>query len=73
MLKNHIGAGTIDQQDSGVYPVNQQEAGSSMNLAANYPICFHFKRVKNGKDDSSSEAHLQSSKTSTGSYLDPEF
>jgi hypothetical protein len=36
------------------------------------PLCFHLNRVKNGKDDSSSEAHLQSSK-SRGSYLDPEL
>jgi hypothetical protein len=29
--------------------------------------------VESGKDDSSSEAHFQSSKTSRGSYLDPEL
>jgi hypothetical protein len=35
------------------------------------PLCFHLNRLENGKDDISSEAHLQSSKTSRGSYLDP--
>jgi hypothetical protein len=34
---------------------------------------FHLSRTENGKDDSSPEAHLQSSKTSGGSYLDLEL
>jgi len=33
---------------------------------------FHDNSVESGTDDSSSEAHLRSSKTSGGSYLDPE-
>ncbi len=35
------------------------------------PICFHItvNRLESGKDDSSSEAHLQSSKTSRSFYL----
>ncbi len=33
---------------------------------------FHLNRVESGKDDSSLEAHLQSLKTSRGSYLDKE-
>ncbi len=37
------------------------------------PICFHLKRLESGKDDSSSEYHLQSSKNSRGYYLDPEL
>jgi hypothetical protein len=36
-------------------------------------ICFQVNRRKRGKDDSSSEAHLQSSKTSRGSYLEGDF
>jgi hypothetical protein len=36
-------------------------------------ICFHLNRLESGKDDSSSEAHLPSSKTSRGSYLDQEL
>jgi hypothetical protein len=34
---------------------------------------FHLILVESGKDDSSLEAHLQSSKTSRGSYLDKEL
>jgi hypothetical protein len=37
-----------------------------------FSICFHFNRLENDKNDSSSEAHLQSLKTSRGIYLDPE-
>ncbi len=37
------------------------------------PICFQLNGLENGQNDSSSEAHLQSSKTSVGSYLDPEL
>ncbi len=35
-------------------------------------MCFH-RCLEFGKGDSSSEAHIQSSKTSRGYYLDPEF
>ncbi len=35
--------------------------------------CFHHIRLESGEDDSSSEAHLQSSKTSRGSYSDPKL
>ncbi len=39
-----------------------------------YRISPMFSRLESGKDDSSSEAHLQSyKKTSRGSYLDPEL
>jgi hypothetical protein len=34
---------------------------------------FHLKRLESGKDGSSSKAHLQSSKISRGSNLDPEL
>ncbi len=34
------------------------------------PSMFHLNLVESGKDDSSSEVHLQSSKTSGGSHLD---
>jgi hypothetical protein len=37
------------------------------------PICFHLNLTENSKDDSSSEAHLKSSKTSRGSYLNLEL
>ncbi len=37
------------------------------------PMSFHLNRLGSGKDDSSSEAQLQSSKTSRGSYLHPEL
>jgi hypothetical protein len=37
------------------------------------PICFHLNRLESGKDDSSSEAHPQSSKTSNGSLFLPEL
>ncbi len=30
------------------------------------PIYFHLNRLESGKDDSSSEAHFQSSKTTRG-------
>jgi hypothetical protein len=36
------------------------------------PICFHRIRLKKDKDNSS-EAHLQISKTSRGSYIEPEL
>jgi|688.fasta_scaffold136691_3 hypothetical protein len=36
-------------------------------------ICFHLNHLESGKDDSSAEAHLQSSKTSIGFYFDPEL
>ncbi len=35
-----------------------------------YPI-YHLNRLESGKDNSSSEAHRQSSKTRRGFYLDP--
>ncbi len=34
---------------------------------------FYLIRLESGKDDSSSEAQLQSSKISRGSYLDPDL
>jgi hypothetical protein len=34
------------------------------------PMCFRLHNLESGKDDSSSEAHLLSSETSRGSYLD---
>jgi hypothetical protein len=37
------------------------------------PMCLYLNRLESGNDDSSSEAHLQSSKTSRGSYLDPKL
>ena len=37
-----------------------------------YQSVDFFKNFFTGKDDSSSEAHLQRSKTSRGSYLGPE-
>ncbi len=38
-----------------------------------YPKSFHLNRLESGMDASSSEAHLQSSKTGRGSYSDPEL
>jgi hypothetical protein len=38
-----------------------------------YPSMSHLNRVESGKDYSSSEAPLQSSKTSRGSHLDKEL
>jgi len=70
----YIGAGTKDQQGSIVQQMNQwgKKEGPPSNLAAN-PICFHLNRLESSKGDSSSEAQLQSSKTSRGSYFDPEL
>jgi hypothetical protein len=34
--------------------------------------CFHLNHLESGKDDSLSEARLQSSKNCRGSFLDPE-
>jgi len=36
------------------------------------PICFHINRLESGKDDRSSETHLQDIKNIRGSYLEPE-
>ncbi len=54
------------------------QEGLSINLAGNSvhrisPVFFTLNHLKSSKDDSSSEAHLQSSKTISGSYLDPEL
>ncbi len=68
-VKNYILARTMDQQESIVQAMNQQ--GNSMegrheynNLAANsntqnFSHMFSPYRVESGKDDNSSEAHLQ--------------
>ncbi len=52
------------------------QGGPPSNFAANsnkYNLSPNLNRFESDKDDSSSEAHLQSSKTSRGSYLDPEL
>jgi hypothetical protein len=37
------------------------------------PICIHLNSLESGKDDISSEANLQSLKTSRDSYIDLEL
>jgi hypothetical protein len=76
----YIGAGTKDQKESIVKQMNQWGKKEGRKVIWQrilihriYPICFHLNRLESSKDDSSSEAQLQSSKTSRGSYFDPEF
>jgi hypothetical protein len=43
------------------------------NKSAIYVICFHRYRAENGNDDSTTEAHLQSSKNMRGPNLNLEI
>jgi hypothetical protein len=67
----------MDQQESRFHPIGNKEGrqviwrANSKNIIP--PSMFHLNRVESGKDDRSSEAHLQSSKNSRGSYLDQEL
>ncbi len=58
----------MDQQESIVQLMNQwgnkegrQVIWQRTTIQRISPICFHLNRLESGKDDSSSEAHLQSS------------
>ncbi len=71
----------MDQQESTVQPMNQwinkegrQVVWQGTPKHRISPICVTLaQRLESCKDDSTSEAHLQSSKTSRGSYKDPEL
>ncbi len=70
----------MDQYETIVQPMNQrgnkeggQEIWQRTPIHRISPKCFHLNRLESGKDDSSSEFHLKSSKTSRGSYLDQEL
>jgi hypothetical protein len=76
----YIGAGTKDQQGPIVQQMNQWAKKEGRKVIWQripmhriYPICFYLNRLESGKGGSSSEAQLQSSKTSRGSYFDPEL
>ncbi len=72
----YFGAGQwTDRNLEFIRWTNKKQICPPSNLAANSnnittPICFHLNRLENSKNDSLSEAHLQSSKTSRDSYLD---
>ncbi len=61
-LENYIGAGTIDQWESVVQPMNQwgnkegrQIIWQRTPINRISPICFHINRMESGKDDRRSQ------------------
>jgi hypothetical protein len=63
----------MDQIESLVHPMNQWETRRAVKQRTpTYrisPICFHLNRLESGKDNTSSEAYLQSLITKKGFNL----